>query len=578
MISFVSTLSPLPEPGYSGGLNAYSAKGMIFDGGNEMQEVYAQFLKYFGNEIKALMYKLDILEAKLKEFFKIKSYDLDTYAKGNSKIDIEAKLKEYIKIKFYYTYAENNEKLSVLEAELKEYFIGNETYTAGNDKLDVWVGKLVEYFKIKFHYTYATDNAKLSVLEGELRKYFKNLSDDNLVIICAKLKVYFKIISYDGDSTTNGNYKIDIEAKLKEYIKIKFYYTYSDDNAKLSVLEAELKEYFIGNETYTAGNDKLDVWVGKLVEYFKIKFHYTYATDNAKLSVLEGELREYFKNLSDDNLIIICAKLTVYFKIHKIYKRDTYANGNSKIDIAAKLQEYIKIKFYYTNAADNYKLSTLEAELKEYFIGNDTYATGNDKLDIWVGKLVKYFKIKFYHSYDTDIAKLSVLEGELREYFKNLSEINLIILCAKLKVYFKITSYDTYANGNTNSNDNDYDSYYYHEYLKLKKEIKDLQYAEDQVVYAKEGKMNVLVNKLNDLLAKYKLTKTYPSSSSYYKILTSTFETYDTIEKDLVEKMMYFDEKLLDFEDRIFYDERKLDEFYDEKKWRRGMNGLYNTR
>ena len=456
MISFVSTLSPLPEPGYSGGLNAYSAKGMIFDGGNEMQEVYAQFLKYFGNEIKALMYKLDILEAKLKEFFKIKSYDLDTYAKGNSKIDIEAKLKEYIKIKFYYTYAENNEKLSVLEAELKEYFIGN--------------------------------------------------------------------------------------------------------------------------ETYTAGNDKLDIWVGKLVEYFKIKFHYTYATDNARLSVLEGELREYFKNLSDDNLIIICAKLTVYFKIHKIYKRDTYANGNSKIDIAAKLQEYIKIKFYYTNAADNYKLSTLEAELKEYFIGNDTYATGNDKLDIWVGKLVKYFKIKFYHSYDTDIAKLSVLEGELREYFKNLSEINLIILCAKLKVYFKITSYDTYANGNTNSNDNDYDSYYYHEYLKLKKEIKDLQYAEDQVVYAKEGKMNVLVNKLNDLLAKYKLTKTYPSSSSYYKILTSTFETYDTIEKDLVEKMMYFDEKLLDFEDRIFYDERKLDEFYDEKKWRRGMNGLYNTR
>ena len=90
--------------------------------------------------------------------------------------------------------------------------------------------------------------------------------------------------------------------------------------------------------------------------------------------------------------------------------------------------------------------------------------------------------------------------------------------------------------------------------------------------------MNLLVNKLNDLLAKYKLTKSYPSSSSYYKILTATFETYDTIEKDLVEKMMYFDEKLLDFEDRIFYDERKLDEFYDEKKWRRGMNGLYNTR
>ena len=340
MISFVSTLSPLPEPGYSGKLNAYSAKGMIFDGGNEMQEVYAQFLKYFGNEIKALMYKLDILEAKLKEFFKIKSYDLDTYAKGNSKIDIEAKLKEYIKIKFYYTYAENNEKLSVLEAELKEYFIGNETYTAGNDKLDVWVGKLVEYFKIKFYYTYATDNTKLSVLEAELREYFKNLSDDYLIIICSKLKVYFKIKSYDP-----------------------------------------------------------------------------------------------------------------------------YANGNLGIE---------------------------------------------------------------------------------------------------------------HRNGN--SDDKTYDSYYYEEYQKLKKEIKELQYAEDKIVYAKEGKMNLLVNKLNDLLAKYKLTKSYPSSSSYYKILTSTFETYDTIEKDLVEKMMYFDEKLLDFEDRIFYDERKLDEFYDEKKWRRGMNGLYNTR
>ena len=446
----MSTLDP--KPGYSRGSHVYT------DVGKEMQELYAKFLKDYGTEIKALMYKLDILEGKLRKFFKIRSYDKDTY--------------------------------------------------------------------------------------------------------------------------TNGSYRTDIEAKLKEYIKIKFCHTNVTDNAKVSILEAELKEFFNGNiTTYaTRRNDKLDIWVGKLVEYFKIKFHYTYATDNAKLSVLEGELREYFKNLSDDNLIIICAKLTVYFKIHKIYKRDTYANGNSKIDIAAKLQEYIKIKFYYTNAADNYKLSTLEAELKEYFIGNDTYATGNDKLDIWVGKLVEYFKIKFYHSYDTDIAKLSVLEGELREYFKNLSEINLIILCAKLKVYFKITSYDTYANGNTNSNDNDYDSYYYHEYLKLKKEIKDLQYAEDQFVYAKEGKMNVLVNKLNDLLAKYKLTKTYPSSSSYYKILTSTFETYDTIEKDLVEKMMYFDEKLLDFEDRIFYDERKLDEFYDEKKWRRGMNGLYNTR
>ena len=177
------------------------------------------------------------------------------------------------------------------------------------------------------------------------------------------------------------------------------------------------------------------------------------------------------------------------------------------------------------------------------------------------------------------------MEAELREYFKNLSDDYLIIICSKLKVYFKIKSYDPYANGNLgiehrngNSDDKTYDSYYYEEYQKLKKEIKELQYDEDKIVYAKEGKMNLLVNKLNDLLAKYKLTKSYPSSSSYYKILTSTFETYDTIEKDLVEKMMYFDEKLLDFEDRIFYDERKLDEFYDEKKWRRGMNGLYNTR
>ena len=112
----------------------------------------------------------------------------------------------------------------------------------------------------------------------------------------------------------------------------------------------------------------------------------------------------------------------------------------------------------------------------------------------------------------------------------------------------------------------------------MKKEIKDLQYAEDQFVYAKEGKMNLLVNKLNDLLAKYKVTKTYPTSSNYYKILTSTFEKHATIEKDLVEKMMNFEEKLFDFEDRILYDEIKLDEFYDEKKWRRGMNGLYNTR
>ena len=78
MNSFVITGDPPnANPGYPEGLNAYSAKGMIFDGGNEMQQVYAQFLKYFGNEIKALMYKLDILEAKLKEFFKIKSYSTD---------------------------------------------------------------------------------------------------------------------------------------------------------------------------------------------------------------------------------------------------------------------------------------------------------------------------------------------------------------------------------------------------------------------------------------------------------------------------------------------------------------------
>ena len=85
-----------------------------------MKAVYAKFLKDYGKEIKALTYKLDILEAKLKEFFKVKSY-----TNGNYKIDIEAKLKEYIKIKFRDTYATDNSKLSVLEAELKEYFIGN---------------------------------------------------------------------------------------------------------------------------------------------------------------------------------------------------------------------------------------------------------------------------------------------------------------------------------------------------------------------------------------------------------------------------------------------------------------------
>ena len=278
-----------------------------------------------------------------------------------------------------------------------------------------------------------------------------------------------------------------------------------------------------------------------------------------KLDILEGKLRKFFKIRS--------------------YDKDTYTNGSYRTDIEAKLKEYIKIKFFHTNVTDNAKVSILEAELKEFFNGNiTTYATRrNDKLDIWVGKLVEYFKIKFNHTYATAYM-LSVLEAELRKYLKTLSDDNLNILVVKLKVYFKIKSYDTYSNGKANGTDKNYEKYYYDEYQKLKKEIKDLQYAEDQVVYAKEGKMNVLVNKLNDLLAKYKLTKTYPSSSSYYKILTSTFETYDTIEKDLVEKMMYFDEKLLDFEDRIFYDERKLDEFYDEKKWRRGMNGLYNTR
>ena len=278
-----------------------------------------------------------------------------------------------------------------------------------------------------------------------------------------------------------------------------------------------------------------------------------------KLDILEGKLRKFFKIRS--------------------YDKDTYTNGSYRTDIEAKLKEYIKIKFFHTNVTDNAKVSILEAELKEFFNGNiTTYATRrNDKLDIWVGKLVEYFKIKFNHTYATAYM-LSVLEAELRKYFKTLSDDNLNILVVKLKVYFKIKSYDTYSNGKANGTDKNYEKYYYDEYQKLKKEIKDLQYAEDQFVYAKEGKMNVLVNKLNDLLAKYKLTKTYPSSSSYYKILTSTFETYDTIEKDLVEKMMYFDEKLLDFEDRIFYDERKLDEFYDEKKWRRGMNGLYNTR
>ena len=173
---------------------------------------------------------------------------------------------------------------------------------------------------------------------------------------------------------------------------------------------------------------------------------------------------------------------------------------------------------------------------------------------------------------------LSVLETELRKYFKTLSDANLNILIVKLKVYFKIKSYDTYSNGNAKSNYKNYESYYEGEYQKLKKKIKDLRYAEDKIVYAKEGKMNVVFNKLNELLAKDERTNAYPTSSNYYKILTSTFETYYTIEKDLVEKMMYFDEKLLDIEDRIFYDERKLDEFYDEKKWRRDMNGLYNTR
>ena len=167
----------------------------------------------------------------------------------------------------------------------------------------------------------------------------------------------------------------------------------------------------------------------------------------------------------------------------------------------------------------------------------------------------------------------------LKDYGKEIKALTykLDVLEAKLKKLFKVKSYtnsnDTYSNGNKN-----YESYYEDEYQKLKKKIKDLRYAEDKIVYAKEGKMNVVFNKLNELLAKYKRTNTYPTSSNYYKILTSTFETYYTIEKDLVEKMMYFDEKLLDIEDRIFYDERKLDEFYDDKKWRRDMNGLYNTR
>ena len=278
-----------------------------------------------------------------------------------------------------------------------------------------------------------------------------------------------------------------------------------------------------------------------------------------KLDILEGKLRKFFKIRS--------------------YDKDTYTNGSYRTDIEAKLKEYIKIKFCHTNVTDNAKVSILEAELKEFFNGNiTTYATRrNDKLDIWVGKLVEYFKIKFNHTYATAYM-LSVLEAELRKYLKTLSDDNLNILVVKLKVYFKIKSYDTYSNGKANGTDKNYEKYYYDEYQKLKKEIKDLQYAEDQFVYAKEGKMNLLVNKLNDLLDKYKVTKTYPTSSNYYKILTSTFETHATIEKDLVEKMMNFEEKLYDFEDRIFYDERKLDEFYDEKKWRRGMNGLYNTR
>ena len=265
-------------------------------------------------------------------------------------------------------------------------------------------------------------------------------------------------------------------------------------------------------------------------------------------------------------------------KLKELFKVKSYTKGNYKIDMDAKLKEYIKIKFRDTYATDNAKLSVLEAELKEYFVGNGTYAAGNDKSGIWVGKLVQYFKIKFNYTYATDNAKLSVLEAELREYFKNLSDNNLNILVVKLKVYFKIKSYDTYSNGNANGNYKNYESYYEDEYQKLKKKIKDLRYAEDKIVYAKEGKMNVVFNKLNELLAKYERTNTYPTSSNYYKILTSTFETYYTIEKDLVEKMMYFDEKLLDIEDRIFYDERKLDEFYDDKKWRRDMNGLYNTR
>ena len=210
--------------------------------------------------------------------------------------------------------------------------------------------------------------------------------------------------------------------------------------------------------------------------------------------------------------------------------------------------------------------------MKKYFIGNETYDSGNEKLNIWVGKLVEFFKIIFSNTYATDNAKLSALEAELREYFKNLSEENLVIVCAKLKVYFKIHKIykrDTYANGNANNNDN----YYYVEYQKLKKEINDLRYASDNIAYAKERKMSLFLNKLNELLAKCKLQ--HSASSNYYK---SILETYYAIERDLVEKMMYFDEKLLDIEDRIFYDERKLDEFYDDKKWRRDMNGLYNTR
>ena len=159
-----------------------------------MQEVYIKFLKDYGNEIKSLTYKLDILEAKLKEFFKIKTYDTDTYT-GNYKIDIEAKLKEYLKIKFYYTNVTDKAKLSVLEAELKEFFNGNiTTYaTRRNDKLDIWVEKLVEYFKIKFNHTYATAYM-LSVLETELRKYFKTLSDANLNILIVKSNLMTPIL------------------------------------------------------------------------------------------------------------------------------------------------------------------------------------------------------------------------------------------------------------------------------------------------------------------------------------------------------------------------------------------------